>query len=123
MANKNRGLAKKAQIVTKVVLRQAQISPQKARLVVDLIKGKQIEPALAALDFMPKKSARLTSGLLRSGVANAREQGADIDNLWVVDGWVDMGRSRRSLLHRARGSANILRKHASHITLVLGEIN
>lgn len=110
------------QYVAKATLRHVRIAPQKARLVVELIRGKQVEPALQILTFLPKKGARLVEKVLRSAIMNAVERsGADPDRLWVTDGWVDMGRTQKQYLPRAHGRATQLRKRSSHITLLLGE--
>jgi large subunit ribosomal protein L22 len=103
-------------------LRHARLSAQKARLVINLVKGKQIEPALQILQFSPKKGAVLIEKLLRSAIANAREQrGFDVDKLWVTGGWVNEGPTMKRFMPRARGSADKIRKRSSHITVMVGE--
>ena len=103
-------------------LRDVRIAPQKALLVVNMIKGKQVEPALQILRYSPTKGAKLVEKLLRSAVSNAREvSGADVDKLWVTKGWVGAGRTIKRYMPRARGSANQILKRSSHITLVVGE--
>lgn len=103
-------------------LRHARLSAQKARLVINLVKGKQIEPALQILQFSPKKGAVLIEKLLRSAIANAREQkGLDVDKLWVTGGWVNEGPTMKRFMPRARGSADKIRKRSSHITVTVGE--
>ncbi len=114
--------AAKQKYVTKATLSHARISPQKARLVVDLIRGKQIEPALQILQFSPKKAAVLCTKLLRSAISNAKEHGGiDLDDLWVLGGQVDMGRTMKRWMPRAQGRATPIRKRSSHITLTVGE--
>ena len=108
--------------VASATLRGVRISPSKARLVVNLVKGMQVDPALQTLEFSPKKGARLLAQLLRSAVMNAKEQsGADVDSLWISDGWVNMAKPLKRYMPRARGSADMIRKRSSHITVVLGE--
>ncbi|RMD85919.1 MAG: 50S ribosomal protein L22 [Candidatus Dadabacteria bacterium] len=109
--------------LVKVSLRQVRISPRKARLVLGLIKGKQVGEALNILRFTPKKGARLVEKLLLSGISAARERfNADTDALWVTGGWVDMGKTMMRYMPRAHGRATPIRKRSSHITLFLDEI-
>ena len=108
--------------VAKASLNDVRISPRRARLMLNLIKGKQIEPALQILKFSPKKSARLLEGLLKSAIANASEhKGADVDRLWISGGWVNQGPTLRRFTPRAQGRATPIRKRSSHITILLNE--
>lgn len=108
--------------ITRASLRDVRISPRKARLVIELIKGQQVESALQILRFSVKKGSRLAEKLLRSAIANAREgKGADIDRLWVTAGWVEMGKTLQRWMPRAQGRATPIRKRSAHITVVLGE--
>ena len=118
MANKSSDKAE----VARATLRGIRISPRKARLVVDLIRGKQVEPALAMLQFSPQKGAKLAKHLLESAIANAREnRRADVDTLWITGGWVDGGRVLKRYMPAAHGRATPIRKRSSHITIVLGQ--
>lgn len=108
--------------VAKATLRSARVSPQKARLVIDLIRGKQVEPALQILKYSPKKVARFAEKLLQSAIANAREKaGVDVDNLWVTGAQVDAGKSLKRIMPRAQGRADAIVKRTSHITIFVGE--
>jgi len=108
-------------VVATATLRHVRISPQKARLVLGLIRGKEVERALDILRFTPKKGARLVSKLLKSAVSNAREKGGvDVDALLVTGCWADTGRTMKRFMPRARGMATPILKRSSHITLVLG---
>ena len=108
--------------VARATAARARISARKARLVLNLIKGQQVEPALNLLEHNPRQGAKIISKLLRSAIANARETaGADVDKLWVTGGWADMGKTLKRWLPRAHGRATPLRKKSSHITILLGE--
>ncbi|NBW40136.1 50S ribosomal protein L22 [bacterium] len=112
---------KKSESVASATLRHVRIPPQKVRLVLDLVKGKQLEPALNAVQFHPTKGGRIVYKLLRSAMANAQEKGdVDVDQLWVTGGHVDMGKTLRRFLPRAQGRATPIRKRSSHITVQLG---
>ncbi len=110
-------------ITGRATLRHVRISPQKARLMIDLVRGKQVEPALQVLRFTPKKSARLLEKVVQSALMNAKEAGANVDRLWVSAGWVDSGRTMKRVTPRARGAANVLCKRSSHITVFVSERN
>ncbi len=121
MAKKSKAI-EKGSTSASATLRHVRISPQKARLVVNLVKGKQVEQALQILRFSSKKGAALVEKLLRSAIVNARETtGADVDKLWVTQGWANSGRTIKRFMPRARGSANQILKKSSHITIVVGE--
>ncbi|RMD85808.1 MAG: 50S ribosomal protein L22 [Candidatus Dadabacteria bacterium] len=103
-------------------LRYARISPRKARLVVDLIRGKRVEDALDILEVTPKKAARMIAKTLRSAVANAEEtQNVDVDRLVIKRIWVDQAPTWTRWRPRAQGRATPIRKRGSHITVVLDE--
>lgn len=107
--------------VASATLRHVRISPRKARLIVELIKGRQVEPALQMLKFSPKKGAVLARKVLLSAISNAREQGnVDIDSLWVTGGYVNMARVLKRYMPRARGRAAPITKRSAHITIQVG---
>ncbi len=108
--------------VARATLSHIRMSPRKARLVIDLIRGKKVEPALNILRYSPKKGASFAKKLLESAIANAREQArADVDSLWVTAGWVNEGRTLKRYMPAAHGRATPIRKRSSHMTIVLGE--
>jgi len=98
------------------------ITAQKARLVVDLIRGKPVEKALSLLEYTPKRAARLVAKTLRSAVANAEStQRVDVDQLYVKRAFVDEGPTAKRFLPRAHGRATKVFKRTSHITVVVDE--
>ena len=116
-------MSDKKEIVAKATLRRVRISPRKARLVLDVVKGKPAQQALQDLAFSPTKGAEIIEKLLRSAVANAKEQsGSDVDELVVAGGWVDMAKTMKRFRPRAQGRATPIRKKSSHITLQLAEL-
>jgi len=99
-------------------LRGVRVSPQKARLVCDQIRGLPVERALEVLMFSPKKSARIVKKVLESAIANAEHnEGADIDELRVSKIHVDQGPVYKRIRPRAKGRANRILKRTSHITV------
>lgn len=103
-------------------LRYVRLSPQKTRLVVDMVRGKRIQEALNILRFSPQKAADVVSKLVSSAVANAEQQGvSDVDRLFVKAISVDQGPVLKRFLPRAQGRATKIRKPTSHITVVLDE--
>jgi len=98
------------------------LSPQKARLVIDMVRGKAVQEALHILKFSPQKSAEIVAKLVRSALANAEQKGVgDVDRLFVKTIFVDQGPVLRRFMPKGRGSASRIRKPTSHITVVLGE--
>ena len=94
----------------------ARISAQKARLVADMIRGKDVAQALNILAFSPKKGAELIKKVLESAIANAEHNnGADIDELKVVTIFVNKGPSLKRFQARAKGRGNRIEKQTCHI--------
>lgn len=107
---------------TRAVLRYARLSPQKTRLVVDLVRGKGIQDAMNILKFSPQKAAGIVAKLVSSAVANAEQKGvSDVDRLFVKTITVDQGPALKRFMPRAQGRATRIRKPTSHITVVLDE--
>jgi large subunit ribosomal protein L22 len=101
-------------------LKGARISPQKARLVADQIRGLSVEKAEQLLAFSNKKAAHLVRKVLMSAVANAENNlGADIDELRVGTIFVDEGPTLKRGMPRAKGRYNRILKRTSHITVVV----
>lgn len=109
--------------VSSATLSNVRVSPRKARLVVDLIRGNRVEVALDVLANCDKKTAPLVKKLLLSAVANAsKNSGIDVDELYVKRAWVNEGRKLYRMMPRAQGRATPIRKRSSTITLVLDEV-
>jgi len=105
----------------KATLRYIRIAPRKARLVVDVIRGKKAGEALTSLRFMPQHASRVVEKLLKSAIANAEQKNlGDADSLKITKAFVDQGPTMKRVMARAMGRANIIKKKTSHITLVLG---
>lgn len=106
----------------KAIARYIRISPRKVRIVIDLIRGKKVDEALAILQFTPKSAAPVVEKLLRSAIANA-ENNLDLskDSLYVAEVFADQGPTLKRFMPRAKGSASPILKRSSHITIVLDE--
>jgi len=103
---------------TMAKLRFARISPRKARVVADEVRGMPVEAALEMLQFSTKKAAQIVRKALESAVANAEHnEGADIDELRISVITVDEGPVMKRMKARARGSANRILKRTSHVTI------
>jgi len=103
-------------------LRYARISPQKARLVADQIRGLPVETALEVLTFSEKKAGTMMKKLVDSAIANAEHnEGADIDELKVSAVQVNEGPTMKRLRARAKGRANRILKRTSHITVTVSD--
>jgi len=108
---------------SKAVARYIRMSPQKVRLVADLIRGKKVQEARSILLFTRKYAAGIVANVLKSAVANAA-QNPNIDEniLYVKEIFVDQGPSLKRWRARAQGRAAGIKKRTSHITVVLDEI-
>jgi len=109
-------------MATTAKLREARITPQKARLVADQIRGLPVDKAINLLAFSNKKAAALIKKVLESAIANAEHNdGADVDELKVKTIMVDEGPILKRWMPRARGRANQIFKRTSHVTVVVEE--
>jgi len=98
------------------------VSPQKARLVIDLIRGRGVDEAATLLKFTGKAVAKDIYKILKSALANAENtKEMDVDNLYVKKAFVDQGPTMKRIRARAMGRANTIKKRSSHITIVLEE--
>jgi large subunit ribosomal protein L22 len=106
---------------TRASTRFARMTAQKARLVVDLIRGQPVEKALSILEYTPRRGAKTVLKTLRSAVANAEAtQKVDVDTLIVKRAFVDEGPTAKRYLPRAHGRATTVFKRSSHITVIVG---
>ena len=107
-------------VEAKAVLKYIRVAPRKARMAVDLIRGKNAEEAMTILKFTPRRAARVVQRVLKSAVANAMQKDmGDVDALRVAKVFVDVGPTMKRILPRAMGRANTIRKRTSHITVVI----
>lgn len=105
----------------KAKLRYLRVAPRKARLVVDLVRGKDVSEALNILTFTRRAASEPVRKLIESAIANAEAQEADIDRLYVERIYVDEGPTLRRFRPRAMGRATRINKKTSHVTCVLAE--
>ncbi|MCD8501840.1 MAG: 50S ribosomal protein L22 [Bacillaceae bacterium] len=106
----------------KAVAKQVRIAPRKVRLVVDLIRGKQVGEAVAILRHTPKTASPVVEKLLNSAIANAEHNyEMDVNNLVVSEVFVDEGATLKRFRPRAMGRASRINKRTSHITIVVSE--
>lgn len=106
----------------KATAKTLRIQPRKARLVLDLIRGKDVEEAAAILKFLPNKGGYLVGKVLHSAVANAvNNNDLDESKLYVKACWADEGITMKRFMPRAKGSASTIHKRTSHITVVVAE--
>ncbi|UTW48491.1 50S ribosomal protein L22 [Bacterioplanoides sp. SCSIO 12839] len=104
------------------VLRGARLSAQKARLVADQIRGKNVAEALDILAFSGRKGADIMKKVLESAIANAEHNnGADVDELSVSTVFVDEGMTMKRIRPRAKGRADRILKRTCHITVKVSE--
>ena len=112
----------------KASARYVRVTPQKARRVVDLIRGRRAAEALAVLEFAPQAASEPVIKVVRSAIANARvkaEQASeafDERGLVVQEAFVDEGPTLKRFRPRAQGRAYRIRKRTSHITVVVGQV-
>jgi large subunit ribosomal protein L22 len=110
-------------MLTKAIARYIRVSPRKARLVADLVRGKTVAEALAILQYSPQEAARLIEKVLRSAIANAEHnhQVRGLDDL-RVNAVIDGGPSLKRIQPRAMGRAFWIRHRLAHITVALVEV-
>lgn len=106
----------------KAVARTIRIAPRKVRLVVDLIRGKQVGEAISILRHTQKAASPVVEKVLNSAMANAEHNyEMEVNNLVVTQAFVDEGPTLKRFRPRAMGRASAINKRTSHITIVLSE--
>src|SRR5690625_3030735 len=106
----------------KAVAKTVRIAPRKARLVVDLMRGKDVGEALASIKHTHRSASPVLEKLINSAIANAEHNyEMDAEDLMVTEAYVDEGPTLRRFRPRAQGRATAINKRTSHITVVLTE--
>lgn len=114
--------AEEREKTAKSIARYVRVSPRKARLIVDEIRGKHVEEAFNVIAFSPKRAAKFVWKALESAVANAeRNHGLERRNLYVSEIRVDEGPKLKRSRPRGMGRATIVEKRSSHIYVVVQE--
>ena len=111
-------------LVARAVLRDIRHTPQKARRIVDLIRGQRADEALSILKFAPQAAGQDVFTLLNSAVANAKAKNPairDASELWVVEALVDEGRTMKRFRPRAQGRGFRILKRSSHISVAVSD--
>jgi large subunit ribosomal protein L22 len=103
----------------KAILKNYRQSPRKVRLLADVVRGKRVTDALAALQFVDKRAAVPFAKVIASAVANAVQAGKSADKLIISRVAVDKGTVMKRFMPRARGSASRINKRSSHIVVEL----
>ena len=103
----------------KATLKNYRQSPRKVRLLADLVRGKSVPDALAALEFTNKRASEPFTKLINSAAANAKQQGHNPETLIIKTATVDKGTVFKRFKARARGRAAQILKRNSHITIEL----
>ena len=106
----------------KAMARTVRIAPRKARLVIDLIRGKQVGEAYAILKHTPKAASPIVEKVLKSAIANAEHNlNLDINSLYVKEAYVNEGTTLKRFRPRAQGRASKINKRTSHIHVTVVE--
>ena len=106
----------------KAIAKTVRIAPRKARLVIDLIRGKNVEEADKILSNLNKEAARISKKVLTSAVANATNNlGLDKSKLYVKEAYVNEGQTMKRMKFGSRGHVDPIKKRTSHIKIVVSE--
>ena len=103
-------------------LKHARISARKVKIVIDLIRGKDVKEALAILKFTPKAASPLVEKVLKSAIANAENNfSMNADKLYIAEIYANQGPTMKRIRAATQGRANRIRKRTSHVEVVLKE--
>ena len=103
-------------------LRNERIAPRKVKIVLDLIRNKPVDVALATLELTPKAASPIVAKLLKSAIANAENNnGMSRDELYVSESYVNAGPTLKRIMPRSKGRAFRILKRTSHITIAVSE--
>lgn len=107
----------------RAVAKYVRVSPRKVQIVIDLIRGKKVDDALAILMYTPKSASPVVEKLLNSAIANA-ENNLEMDrqSLYVAEVYANQGPTLKRYWARSHGRADMIKKHTSHITIVLDQM-
>ena len=106
----------------RAIAKNVKIAPRKARLVIDLVRGKDVIEADIILSNLNKEAARLIRKVLTSAVANAENNlGLDKENLFVSEAYINEGITLKRMKFGSRGHADPIKKRTSHITIVVSD--
>lgn len=106
----------------KAVAKYIRIAPRKIRVVIDLIRGKNVGEAFAILKYTPKVGAEVVEKVLQSAVANAEHNyDMNTDKLFVAAAYVDQGPTMKRIHPRSRGQAFKILKRSSHVSVIVKE--
>jgi large subunit ribosomal protein L22 len=106
----------------KAVAKYIRLAPRKVRVVMNLIRGKNVADAFAILKFTPKAGADVIEKVLKSAVANAENNfDMNVDKLYISSAYVDQGPTLKRIHPRSRGQAFSILKRTSHVTVVVAE--
>jgi large subunit ribosomal protein L22 len=109
-------------VESRASLKFARISARKVKIVIDLIRGKKVDEALAILKYTPKAASPLVEKILKSAIANAENNhNMKSDLLYIAEVYANQGPTMKRIRAATQGRANRIRKRTSHIEIVLKE--
>ncbi|OPJ54890.1 50S ribosomal protein L22 [Alkalithermobacter paradoxus] len=106
----------------KAIAKYVRVTPRKAGQIADLVRGKNVNEALAILKYTPRAAAPIVAKVIKSAAANAENnQNMDVDKLYIAEIYANQGPTMKRFMPRAMGRATTIRKRTSHIGVVLKE--